>query len=111
MFFALGGIGGGVALHSPALVLVCSICADLAAGLPTVFKAWKKPASEHRATYICSLLAAIATLATVRDVKFIVCALPIYFVCVNLLMVGILTYKKSAKPAPHSSRTDPVLVE
>jgi len=107
MLFAVAGLVGWLALDNPTLVLVCSMCADLAAGLPTVIKAWKDPASEHRRTYVCSLAAAIATLFTIQQWAFIAYAFPLYLVGVNVLMVAILTVKKSVSLPAQSS----VLVE
>jgi hypothetical protein len=96
--FALVGLAGLLVYDKPAVVLSCSICADLAAGLPTIIKALRDPASEHKRTYALSFLAAVATLASIKheDWVFTTFAFHAYLVGVNLLMVSILAWKRPA---------------
>lgn len=78
---------------SPVLALVLCMGADLAAGLPTVIKAYRKPESEYAPAYFLSSIAMVVTLLTITQWNFVTYVFPLYMLAVNVLMSGILTLR------------------
>jgi hypothetical protein len=75
-------VGWAVTRHG-AVAIALALVADLAAGLPTVTKAWRRPETETRITFLATAVAALITLATLTDVRFETVAFPLLILVVS----------------------------
>jgi hypothetical protein len=66
-FLALTGLFGWYVTRSPLVALLFSILADLAGGVPTVLKAYRRPLTEYATPYLLSMISMVVTLLTIPD--------------------------------------------
>lgn len=72
------------------LSLVFALFADLAAGIPTMIKAWKHSDTETSAPYALGILNVLITFFVIEDVSFINFAFPAYLLVTNsIIILGI----------------------
>ena len=90
---SVAGTIGWLLTRDGAVALLAAVVADGLAGLPTVVKSWRQPATESSGVYLCSLISAVITLFTVRHVTLAVTTFPLYVVG----MSGLQTYLVSAR--------------
>lgn len=76
------------------LALGISIVADLFAGLPTVIKAWKDPASESVLPFALGAVSALITLLTIHTWSFSVAAFAVYILYMNVLLAFLASRGK-----------------
>jgi hypothetical protein len=70
----------------PELAIIFSIIADIFATLPTLEKAYRKPASEYAWPYLMSIVSMVVTLLTIQNWVFAVFAFPLYMMLVNIVL-------------------------
>lgn len=96
---------------NPMLALVLGMAADLAAGIPTVLKAYRDPESEHAPAYFISTAAMVITLLTITEWSFFTYIFPLYMLSVNVLMSAILTIKPALTRSQQQTKPHPVLTD
>lgn len=72
------------------VALFSFMAADFLAGLPTVVKSWRDPASESTSAYLTGAINALLTLTTVTVWTTAVVAFPIQIVLFNLVQVTLV---------------------
>jgi hypothetical protein len=63
---SLGGLCFWAFVHEPTVALVSFVCADQAAGLPTVRKSWLAPSTESSRVFVLGCLNCVITVMTLR---------------------------------------------
>ena len=79
----------------PLLAVACCIAADAAAALPTLWKAWRDPASEYPAPYVLTVLSMLVTLLTLDRLSVLAWAFPFWILTVNAVVLVV----SSRRPA------------
>ena len=75
------------------LAIGFSIVADLAAGIPTLVKAFQYPESENWFAYAASFTAVSLTILTLKTWSFAYLAYPLYVFCYDLTAVVLIKLK------------------
>jgi hypothetical protein len=89
---ALAGIVSWQLTSIPELAIAFSIIADIFATLPTLRKAYHRPASEYAWPYALSAVSMIITLLTIRQWTFDVYAFPLYMLLVNMVLCSFAMF-------------------
>jgi hypothetical protein len=76
----------------PELAIMFSIVADIFATLPTLEKAYHRPASEYAWPYFMSIISMAITLLTVQTWVFAVYAFPLYMLLVNIVLFAFAMF-------------------
>jgi hypothetical protein len=93
---ALLGLMLWIATGEGLFALVLSIIADLFAGLPTVVKAWNHPETESPLPFGLAAIAALLTLATIRNWQFETYSFSLYILLMNITIGTLATRKVRA---------------
>lgn len=88
--FAVCGIILWQITDSPVVAILFGICADIAGGVPTITKSYRKPQSEHALPYFLTILSMIATLFSIHQWNFIDYAFPVYILGINVLLFTLI---------------------
>ena len=86
-----GGLLVWVVTQNDTVALVAFMAADGLAGLPTVVKSWKAPATESASAYTAGTVNAVLTLATVTEWNSATVAFPIQIVIFNLVEIVLIS--------------------
>jgi hypothetical protein len=92
---AAAGVVGHLPQDDPLLAIACCIAADAAASLPTLWKAWRDPASEYPAPYVLTVLSMLVTLLALDRLTLLAWAFPFWILTVNALVLVV----SSRRPA------------
>jgi hypothetical protein len=87
---ALAALALWAVTGDPVTAIVLSILGDFAAALPTLRKAWLKPATENRSTYLISFAGMILGIFSVREPTFAAYAFNAYLVAASGTLVLVL---------------------
>lgn len=79
---------------NPAVAIIFSMLGDFFAGVPTIVKAWCRPASETAVTYATSLFSAFTGLFVVPEWTFVQYAFPIYLMGINSTVLFAIFRKR-----------------
>ncbi len=93
------------------LAILFSIIADIFAGLPTVVKAYKDPASEYARPYLISIISTIIIMLTIHSFTFASVAFPFYMFLTNVMFFTLATVPFREKIRSLWHRPDDVLAE
>jgi hypothetical protein len=74
------------------VAIAFSVAADLLAGVPTIRKAYRDPASESWPAFACSGLSAAITLLTITTWTFAAAAFPVYILCGSTLLTVLIRF-------------------
>jgi hypothetical protein len=86
--------------NSPSIAIIATISIDIAASLPTLRHAWRKPFEETAITFFLGSLAALFTFMAAKNFKITAVAFPIYLVLMNFLISAVIyTRQHNLKPA------------
>jgi hypothetical protein len=80
---SLAALAGWALTRHGAVAIALALVADLAAGLPTIAKAWHSPGTETATAFGFTALAALITLGTLTDIRFETVAFPLLILCVS----------------------------
>jgi hypothetical protein len=72
------------------VAIAASIAADALAGVPTLRKSWRAPATESAGAYVGTLVSAVITLLTVTTVTAAVVAFPAYIAVITAVEVVLV---------------------
>ena len=91
------------------IALAAFMAADCIAGLPTVYKSWRDPASESAGVYVAALMNALITLATVKVWTTAEIAFPIQITILAAMEVVLISGRlgprlRRGERGPSSSR-------
>jgi hypothetical protein len=86
---ALWGMTG-----DPVIAIVLSILGDFAAALPTLRKAWLKPATENRSTYLISFAGMMLGMFSIQQASFAAYAFNAYLVAMSSALVLVLYWPR-----------------
>ena len=86
---ALWGMTG-----DPVIAIVLSILGDFAAALPTLRKAWLKPATENRSTYLISFAGMMLGMFSIQEASFAAYAFNAYLVAMSSALVLVLYWPR-----------------
>lgn len=97
----VAGVIAGVSLllwwrFGAEVALVANVCADLAAILPTVRKAYREPETENRLAWTICFVASVINLFAVERWTLAIAVLPMYYVGTNGL-IALLTMRARKK--------------
>ena len=73
----------------PLLAIGCCIAADAAAAMPTLWKAWRDPASEYPGPYVLTVLSMLVTLLALDRLTVLAWAFPFWILTVNALVLVV----------------------
>lgn len=82
----------------PVIAIIFAIAADLAAGIPTIVKAYKYPETEHFGAYAGSTLNNILIFFIIPTYTFANVAFPAYFIAICVLILYCIYRKKIGLP-------------
>lgn len=98
-FFFMGMLGLVLwqTLDLAVLALMCAIVADLAFGLPTVFKTYKDPSTETPFVWIMATLSGLFSLFAIETIAFHEVAYPVYLLIFDsvVLLLALKIIKKT----------------
>jgi hypothetical protein len=83
--------------ENAALALSIAILSDIFAGLPTLYKTWKKPESESLSSYLPNLISHTVGILVLTTITFFNSAFLFWLVLSNILKVGIILAAKAKK--------------
>jgi hypothetical protein len=81
----------------PLLAIACCIAADAAAAVPTLWKAWRDPASEHPAPYVLTVLSMLVTLLALDRLTVLAWAFPSWILTVNALLLVVSSRRPASR--------------
>jgi hypothetical protein len=76
--------------NSPTIAIIATISIDIAASLPTLRHAWRRPFEETAVTFFLGGLAALFTFMAAKNFKITAVAFPIYLVLMNFLISSVI---------------------
>ena len=94
---ALAALALWAVTGEPVSAIALSILGDFAAALPTLRKAWLKPETENRSTYLISLAGMILGIFSITEATFARYAFNAYLVAVSGALVLILYFPRGGK--------------
>jgi len=93
------------------LAILFSIIADIFAGLPTIVKAYRDPASEYARPYLISIISTVIILLTIHSFTFAAIAFPFYMFLTNVMFFTLAMVPLRQRVRSLWGRPDDVLVE
>jgi hypothetical protein len=98
---ALIGLGLWFATDDPNTAILLTIVADLAAGLPTVLKAFRYPATESWRAFALATTGFVVSLLAIHDWTFQNYAFVVYLLCIDgLITLLALDLPRRLRPLP-----------
>jgi hypothetical protein len=94
---ALAALALWAVTGEPVTAIALSILGDFAAALPTLRKAWLKPETENRSTYLISFAGMILGIFSVTEATFAGYAFNAYLVAASAALVLILYFPRGGK--------------
>ncbi len=76
------------------LAVLFAVVADIAASLPTIFKAWKFPETETVTVFITSLIVGLMTLPSIPRFTIIDSSFQVYLIVINLILIFAILRKR-----------------
>lgn len=99
---ALIGIGLWIIFDSPVLSIIANMAVTLLAVIPTIKKAYLHPHTETSITYLISAISALLAAISVGELDWVLLLLPIYSLCIQLIVYSILTKRRQSILTPAS---------
>lgn len=84
---------------SALIALVCGLCVDFMAAVPTVYKSFYNPQTEDRSAWIFTVVSSTLNLIAVNNWAFRIAIYPTYMFVMNGL-ITLLLFRKKAKISP-----------
>lgn len=91
--FALLGIALWLITDEPNLAILMSIFADGMAGLPTIVKSYKEPATESYKVFLGGIIANTITLLTITIWEFQYYAFPLYLLSICSVLFVLIKFR------------------
>lgn len=88
LIIAAGGFVLSVVTHAPTVALVGVIVADFAGTVPTLLKAYRRPASETTITWLALGTSALLAIFSVGSMRWTLWLYPVYLAAANYAVVG-----------------------
>jgi hypothetical protein len=84
------------AVHSPVPGLVMNICTEVVGLVPTIHKAYHRPWTESRASWVLATTASLLNVLAIGDPRLVIAAYPLYVFLTNVLITYFILRKRAS---------------
>jgi hypothetical protein len=105
------GAGAGLILWAatsePLMALYLTTMVDAIGGIPTIEKAWKRPESEDKLTWVMFVIANSVNILAIREWTLAIAMYPVYVLILSGVMVVLLFYPREDGKISGAGRKPP----
>lgn len=95
--FAIAGLILWQLTDNPLIAIWFAIAADIAGGVPTIRKTYKRPDTEKPLPYFLTIVSMAITLLTIQTWNIASAAFPIYILLINIVLFTLGARRKSKR--------------